>query len=361
MQTPIKIWLRAEIKPGEARRPLTPQEAKTLVANGFDITVEESATSAIPADQYTDSGCSIAAAGSWRDAPANAYILGLKELPDDETALYHRHIYFAHAYKKQTGWQRLLQRFGDAGGSLLDLEYLLDDSSRRVAAFGYWAGFAGAALGVMAWCAQHTEGRHSMGPLRAYENREAMIAEVRSQLTRCNSSPRILIVGAHGRVGSGALALAQQLGLETISWDINETAAGGPFSEILMYDILVNCVLVQSSMPPFITDKMLDLPRKLSVITDVSCDPYGDYNPIPLYQHCSTMAEPIIHLRPPPAVMDLIAIDNLPTLLPLESSIDFSRQLLPTLLQLQQDQNNTWSRASGLFDDFYRQASECTL
>ena len=27
-------------------------------------------------------------------------------------------------------------------------------------------------------------------------------------------------------------------------WDIEETKAGGPFSEILDYDILVNCILL---------------------------------------------------------------------------------------------------------------------
>ena len=31
-----------------------------------------------------------------------------------------------------------------------DLEYLVDGEQRRVAAFGYWAGYAGAALGLLA-------------------------------------------------------------------------------------------------------------------------------------------------------------------------------------------------------------------
>ena len=35
------------------------------------------------------------------------------------------------------------------GGALLDLEYLTDDHGRRLAAFGYWAGYVGAALAVL--------------------------------------------------------------------------------------------------------------------------------------------------------------------------------------------------------------------
>ena len=58
---------------------------------------------------------------------------------------------FTHA---QTGWRELLARFREGNGTLLDLEFLNDDKGRRVAAFGYMAGYAGAALGVDVWCQQ---------------------------------------------------------------------------------------------------------------------------------------------------------------------------------------------------------------
>lgn len=38
-------------------------------------------------------------AGSWVNAPSDAIILGLKELPHSHDPVSHRHIYFAHAYK----------------------------------------------------------------------------------------------------------------------------------------------------------------------------------------------------------------------------------------------------------------------
>ena len=61
---------------------------------------------------------------------------------------------FGHAFKDQRSGLDLLKRFKNDGGKLYDLEYLLDDTGKRVAAFGYWAGFAGAAVSVKVWLCQ---------------------------------------------------------------------------------------------------------------------------------------------------------------------------------------------------------------
>ena len=76
-------------------------------------------------------------------------MVGLKELPVRPAELRHRHVYFGHAYKNQEGAGELLQRFASGGGRLLDAEYLTDDVGRRLASFGYWAGYVGAALSVL--------------------------------------------------------------------------------------------------------------------------------------------------------------------------------------------------------------------
>lgn len=39
---------------------------------------------------------------------------------------------------------------------LYDIEFLTDSSGRRVAAFGYYAGFAGAVIALLAWAHQLT-------------------------------------------------------------------------------------------------------------------------------------------------------------------------------------------------------------
>jgi hypothetical protein len=79
-------------------------------------------------------GAPLVEEGSWvTDAPKDAYILGLKELPEDDFPLEHVHISFAHCYKQQAGWEKVLSRWPRGGGTLLDLEFLTDDSGRRVA------------------------------------------------------------------------------------------------------------------------------------------------------------------------------------------------------------------------------------
>ncbi|MBT5318654.1 MAG: saccharopine dehydrogenase [Chloroflexi bacterium] len=334
------IWLRAEGKTFEHRTPLTPADAATLTDAGIKVFLERSDARAYPDDDYASSGCSLVDAGTWESAPPDAFILGLKELPDSAQPLRHRHIYFAHAFKGQSGWQELLLRFRQGGGTLYDLEYLVDEDGRRVAAFGHWAGFAGAAVVSMAWC-----GRHSTEPssLNAYPDKSTLIESCRRRLDTCSSAPRIMVIGSAGRCGAGAAELFRELNTEVTLWDLEETRAGGPFEEILEHDVFVNCVFVSKPIAPFLTPEFLNRPRRLSIICDISCDPSGDLNPLPIYNSCTTFADPLQRIADGDPPLDLIAIDHLPSLLPKESSEDFSNQLLPYLLQLNAPDEGVWA------------------
>ena len=130
------LWVRAEQRLNEDRVGLTPDGAKALIDAGLHVTVEESGARAIGIDGYRDAGCEIAPENSWPNAPKDAFIFGLKELPEDGTPLPHRHIMFGHAFKCQHSGRSLLERFKAGGGTLYDLEYLVDETGRRVAAFG---------------------------------------------------------------------------------------------------------------------------------------------------------------------------------------------------------------------------------
>ena len=152
------LWVRAEQRENEDRVGITPEGAKALMDAGYQVTVEDSANRAISTDGYRAAGCTIAKTNSWPDAPRDAIIFGLKELPDDGTPLRHRHIMFGHAFKGQHSGARLLRRFKAGGGTLFDLEYLVDQNGRRVAAFGYWAGYAGAMVAMHCWIAQQRGG-----------------------------------------------------------------------------------------------------------------------------------------------------------------------------------------------------------
>ena len=88
--------------------------------------------------------------------------------------------------------------------------------------------------------------------------------------------------------------------------------------------------------------------RRLSVVGDIACDPDSDYNPVPVYDEATTWAAPAVRVHDAPP-LDVMAIDNLPSLLPLESSEDFAEQLLPSLKALDNLQENVWGRAEATF------------
>jgi len=346
----VHLWVRGEQRPNEERVGLTAEGAASLIAKGFRVTIEDSPVRALPLQPYIDAGCEVAPFASWPSAPQDAIIFGLKELPEDGTPLTHRHILFGHAYKGQPDGPALLARFKAGGGTLYDLESLVDENGRRVAAFGYWAGYAGAAVSAMAWIAQAKGG--ICGPVQTWPNAEGVAKRVAADLdTLPGDRPRALIIGALGRVGSGARDFCKAAGIATTSWDMAETASGGPFPEVLQHEMFLNCILANPGCPVFVPANAGDQPRALRVIGDIACDPGSAYNPIPVYDAVTSWAQPVtrVHAVPP---LDVMAIDNLPSLLPAEASVDFATQLLPHLQGLDQIDGGVWGRAHAVFRRF---------
>ena len=342
------LWVRAEQRENETRVGITPDGVRALLDDGFAVSVEASGTRVIPTEAYAATGCEIVAAHSWPGAPAEAIVFGLKELPEDGLPLTHRHIMFGHAYKGQASGRVLLQRFRQGGGTLLDLEYLTDATGKRVAAFGYWAGFAGAAVALECWAAQQRGG--IAGPVSACADAEALKARVAAGMRGLDRAPDALVIGALGRVGTGAADLCDAMGVSVTGWDMAETAHGGPFPEILAHEIFLNCILAGPDTPRFVAPSALTASRRLRVIGDIACDPDSAFNPVPVYDRATTWEAPALRVHDDPP-LDVMAIDNLPSLLPLESSQDFAEQLLPTLQGLAKDPAGIWDRAEGLFRD----------
>jgi len=354
----LHFWLRAEVKDLEKRTPILPEHAQQLIEAGHSVTVEESSLRCIPVKQYAAVGCKVAPEGSWKSAPEDAIILGLKELPEEDDVLNHKHIMFAHCYKNQGGWQNVLTRFANGKGMLWDLEFLVDDLGRRVAAFGRSAGFIGMAIGLKQWAKQQADGK-ILDELHYYDTSDALVQEIRQELdeifAKNQRRPTVHIMGALGRCGSGALDFARRAGVleENIKkWDLEETKNGGPFPEILQSDIFVNCIFLFKPITPFITRELLSQPRKLSVLVDVSCDTSNPYNPVPVYTGNTNFIRPtqrVIENAP----FDVISIDHLPSLVPLESSIEFGNQITPHLIEC--NNSAVWTRSEKLYRE------KCTL
>jgi saccharopine dehydrogenase (NAD+, L-lysine-forming) len=157
-------------------------------------------------------GCTLVEHNSWPSSPLDNIIIGLKELPLSEDPISHTHIQFAHAYKNQAGWAAFLERFYRGDGILYDIEFLYGENGRRVAAFGFHAGFAGAAAGALAIAAEKKG--TVLGRLNPYPNEQAMIADVKEQLGDSVKSIKVLVIGALGRCGRGAVDLFRSIGIQ---------------------------------------------------------------------------------------------------------------------------------------------------
>ena len=185
MTSSIHFWLRAETKKNEQRTALSPEACKELLRRieGLTISIEECPQRIFSVEEYKSVGCNIVAHGSWRTAPRDAYVIALKELPEnDASALSHAHIMFGHCYKNQAGWDKFLTRFIQGNGLLLDLEFLFDEKGRRVAAFGYHAGFAGSALGIDYWCHQQLTPEKQYLNVKPYAHQDLLIEKVKKDL-----------------------------------------------------------------------------------------------------------------------------------------------------------------------------------
>jgi saccharopine dehydrogenase (NAD+, L-lysine forming) len=344
------LWVRAEQRENEERVGISPAGAVALQAAGVKVTVEHSSVRAIPIDGYIVAGCAIAPENSWPDAPADAIVFGLKELPEDGTPLRHRHIMFGHAYKGQSAGRVLLDRFAAGGGTLFDLEYLIDETGRRVAAFGYWAGFAGAAVSYHCWVAQQRG--ELAGPISRFADKAALL-QVLTQLYD-GPKPNAMVIGALGRVGTGASDFCEAMEIAVTKWDLAETAGGGPFPEILQHNLFFNCILARPGCPMFVPASARSAERRLTVIGDIACDPTSDFSPIKVYDRVTSWEAPALRVADSPP-LDVMAIDNLPSLLPIESSEDYAQQLLRSLLTLanldtHDGDASVWHRAKAVFE-----------
>ncbi|KAG6911813.1 hypothetical protein DXG01_000060 [Tephrocybe rancida] len=349
--SPRSLWLRCETKEFERRAALTPTTSKALIAAGFDITVERDEQRIFEDAEYAAVGCKLVENNSWPEAPVEIPIIGLKELEESTEPLRHTHIQFAHCYKQQGGWSKVLSRFHRGNGTLYDLEFLTDATGRRVAAFGFHAGFAGAAAGALALAAQKKG--EKLGLLTPFQNEDDMVKSVKSLLGGNGKGVKALVIGALGRCGRGAVDLFRKIGLDE-HWDLDETKKGGPFQEILDVDIFVNCIYLSSKIPSFIDQESIlaaGKGRRLSVVVDVSCDTTNPFNPIPIYNINTTFSEPTVPVEVGPGnpALSVISIDHLPTLLPREASEQFSADLLPSLLEF--PESRVWTDAEKLFKE----------
>jgi saccharopine dehydrogenase (NAD+, L-lysine forming) len=157
------------------------------------------------------------------------------------------------------------------------------------------------------------------------------------------------------------------MGIKATLWGSKDTKGRTHIEEILDFDILVNCALMTKKSGPWLTKEMLQSrPSQLSVLSDVSCDPTGPCNPLPIYNHATTMDQPAIYISKGESKerLAITAIDHLPSLLPKESSEDYAEQLFPYILKYMEGkiEGTVWDRAlTSFYKNFYRHLDQDSL
>ena len=105
----LNLHLRSELgKLLEHRSALTPTTTKALIDAGCNVNVERSPQRIFDDEEYEKVGATLVPENTWRDAPEDTIIIGLKELLVEDFPLKHVHVQFAHCYKQQRGWERSL-------------------------------------------------------------------------------------------------------------------------------------------------------------------------------------------------------------------------------------------------------------
>lgn len=372
----------------ERRVPLIPEELKQLIAEGIEVRVERSPNRAFEDHEFESVGCVMV-----DDATDCRFIMGVKEVKTSQVKPGQTVMCFSHTIKGQSHNMPLLQHFLDVGASLVDYEVVVDDQGVRQVAFGRYAGLAGAhetlwTLGHRMRELGHDSPLSRLKHAVDYKDLRTMADETWEAVEALRRegpeafSPLVVAVSGEGRVSRGALEYLEMVGaipctideavklpsespgdrtlraLHLLDSEIYERANRKQFdfkdyvtnpgvyiSKLAMY--LPYCVAYingsywDERFPRVLDDSTLrrmyangTLPE---VLGDVACDIDGG---IEWTVMATQNDEPTFVYNPKTKGakvgvdgegVAIMSVDNLPTALPRDASVDFSKALIKVI------------------------------
>lgn len=343
MNNKIILYIRNEENINEFRIPLVPKDARILLENNKNISykeiiiyVQSSDTRIYTDDEYKLAGC-IITSDAWYDHKfSNALIIGLKEVKDLDKLSIHTHIFFSHSYKNQIGSNVILKAFYDSLSTIYDFEYFLDINHKRIIAFGYHAGIVGCVLGLKQY-SNKINNEVNISNLTPWDSFDIMINYVKNSVLSIRGI-KIAIIGSEGKCGKGVQYILNFFNLNYVKFD----SRIDDIESLKTFDIIFNCIMLDKKYNKIWFNNNCIEVNKDIVIVDISCDYSKPNNPIKLYNNPTSWSEPVFNYN---KYIDIIAINNLPSLLPKESSDNFSKTFLNLLLEYKNnDMNNIWER-----------------
>ncbi len=382
----MKIGLIREGKtPPDRRVALVPAQCvqvKTMYPE-VEILVQPSPHRCLPDSAYAEVGCMVT-----EDLTGCDLLFGIKEVPINALIPNKTYFFFSHTIKAQKYNRRLLQTILERDITLVDYECLTDEQGTRIIAFGRYAGIVGAYNAF--WTYGKKYGLFELK--RAYQCRDRF--EMEAEYAKISLLPIKIAVTGSGRVGQGALEVLTGMGVHEVSpgdflqrtytepvftllrsrdyhvhkegrpWDPadfyrnpgNYRSTFKPYAQVA--DMLIASAYWNPQAPPLFTrDEMAEASFRIRVVADITCDIDGS---IPSTVRPSTILDPVYDYSRTghavePAFSDedhisVMAIDNLPCELPLDSSRYFGEQMirnvLPNLLHPEKDLTGIIHRAT---------------
>ncbi|NQU85369.1 MAG: alanine dehydrogenase [Mariniphaga sp.] len=293
-------------------------------------------------------------------------LIGVKEVSEEALIEGKTYIMFAHVAKKQEHNKGFFRVMAQRKITLLDYEYFTNEAGLRLVAFGHWAGVVGAYYAIMGILKRYHDFKIPH-PSALYDAEE--LYEV---VKKVRIRPLKIVITGDGRVGQGAAKVLQNSGIKKVEVaDFLEKSFDFPVYCILPFqeyvqpkaesaktyndfftspeefestfqrltkvaDVYIPCHFWHPKSPLFFTkEDVAQKDFKISMVADISCDVPG---PVATTIRTSEHETPYYDidretLEEKTTFSDknnitVVAVDNLPTALPRNSSESFSTDLL---------------------------------
>ena len=368
----------------ERRVPLSPEHVRNLKSNfGIETILQPFPKRAFSELDYKAAGASIN-----EDVSECPVVFAVKEIPIDFLLENKTYVFFSHTIKGQEYNMPLLQKLIDLKCTLIDYECIKDNSGRRLVFFGVYAGIAGMIETLHGMGIKYKNLGYDTPFLKvkqAYEYKD--ISEAKNEIAAIGKeisekglpkelAPFTIGFTGYGNVSRGAQSIFDLLPHKEISVEElpnitadNKTLYKVVFKEEDMFepindndkfelqdyfdhpekykskfdlhlphlDVIVNCIFWDYRYPRLVTKEYLtkNPDAKIKVIGDISCDIDGA---IEFVTDVTTPDNPALTFNPQNCEVtggyegrgpSVIAIDNLPCELPVDSSNGFGEALHP--------------------------------
>jgi alanine dehydrogenase len=366
----MKIAILREGKiPPDKRVPLLPAQCLTLqnMYPQLSFLIQSSAVRCVEDAEYEALGLTVC-----EDVSEADIFFGVKEVQVDSLVSDKTYFFFSHTIKKQPYNRNLLRTILQKNIQLLDYECLTNLNGERVVAFGRFAGLVGAYNALRLYGIRYEA--FVLKP--AYECRD--LVELAQEFKKVQLPALKIAITSIGRVGKGAKEILDLAGIKQVS---TEDYLTKEFSEVVYVclrskdyikektdeaqSFYKNPSAYESDFQKFyqVTDMLItahfwdvrgpalfekeEAKRsdfKIKIIADITCDVKGS---IPITLRTSTITEPFYDYNPTTEQAEkafnddgnitIMAVDNLPSELPLDASRSFGEQLMlqvfPALLE----------------------------